>query len=77
MALAASLDSERAATHYLLCAALVRQQQWLDVRTCLERAVQLQQGLASARLELATACLVLAEPEQALALLEPLEESPF
>jgi tetratricopeptide (TPR) repeat protein len=55
LALAASLDMDRAANGYLLGAALVRQQQWLDARTCLERAVQLQPGLASARLELATA----------------------
>ena len=45
LALAVSLESERAANHYLLGAALVRQQQWLDARTCLERAVKLQPGL--------------------------------
>ena len=32
-ALAASLDSKRAANQYLLGAALVRQQQWLDARS--------------------------------------------
>ena len=76
LAVAVSLENERAANHYLLGAAMVRQQQWLDARTCLERAVQLQPGLASARLELATVCLALAEPEQALALLAPLADSP-
>ena len=54
----------------------MRQQQWLDARTCLERAVQLQPGLSAARLELATVYLVLAEPEPALALMAPLEDSP-
>ena len=76
LALAASLESERAANHYLLGAALVRQQQWLDARTCLERALQLQPGLAAARLEMATVWLALAEPKSALALLAPLEDSP-
>ena len=51
LVLAASLDPELAANHYFLGAALVRQQQWLDARTCLERALQLQPGLAAARLE--------------------------
>ena len=37
LALAAPLESERAANHYLLGAPLVRQQQWLDARTCLNR----------------------------------------
>ncbi len=54
----------------------MRQQQWLDARTCLERALQLQPGLAAARLEMATVWLALAEPEPALALLEPLGDSP-
>ena len=76
LALAASLESERAANHYLLGAALVRQQQWLDARNCLELALQLQPALAAARLELATVCLALAEPEKALALLAPLADSP-
>ena len=35
LSLAASLEKERAANHYLLGAALVRHQQWLDARTCL------------------------------------------
>ena len=76
LALAAFLESERAANHYLLGAALVRQQQWLDARTCLERALQLQPALAAVRLEMATVCIALAEPEPALALLEPLANSP-
>lgn len=76
LALAASLESQRAANHYLLGAALVRQQQWLDARACLKRAVQLQPDLAAARLELATVCLALSEPVQALDLLEPLVDSP-
>ena len=76
LALAASLDTDHAANHYLLGAALVRQQQWLDARTCLERAVQLRPDLAAARLELATVYLALAEPEQSMVLLAPLNDSP-
>ncbi len=45
LALAATLETERAANHYLLGAALVRQHQWLDAGACLERALQLQPDL--------------------------------
>ena len=41
LALAVFLETESTANQYLLGAALVRQQQWLDARTCLERAGQL------------------------------------
>ena len=75
LALAAELDPHRAANHYLLGAALVRQQQWLDARTALTRALQLQPALEAARLELATVLLAQAEPQQALNLLHPLPDS--
>ena len=75
MALAAQLDPQRAANHYLLGAALVRQQQWLDARAALTQALQLQPDLEAARLELATALLALGEPQQALDLLRPLPDA--
>ena len=52
LALAAQLDPQRSANHYLLGAALVRQQQWLDARTALIRALQLQPALVAAHHEL-------------------------
>ena len=67
----------RGKCHYLLSAALVSKQQWLDARTCLERAVQLLPGLAIARLKTVMVWLALAEPQPALALLAPLSDSPF
>jgi len=75
LAVAAQLDPQRAANHYLLGAALVRQQQWLDARAALTRALQLQPALEAARLELATVLLALAEPQQALDLLQPLPDT--
>ena len=75
LAVAAQLDPQRAANHYLLGAALVRQQQWLDARAALTRALQLQPALEAARLELATVLLALAEPQQALVLLQPLPDT--
>ncbi|QNJ13179.1 putative alpha-glycosyltransferase/ family 4 [Synechococcus sp. A18-46.1] len=75
LAVAAQLDPQRAANHYLLGAALVRQQQWLDARAALTRALQLQPALGAARLELATVLLALAEPQQALELLQPLPDT--
>ena len=67
LALAATFDCERAANHYLLGAALVRQQQWLDARSALQRALNLQPGLRPARLELATVLIAIGEPAQAIA----------
>ena len=61
LALAATLESERAANFYLLGAALVRQQQWLDARSALQRALDLQPGLRPARLELATVLIAIGE----------------
>ena len=55
LAIATLLDPQRSANHYLLGAALVRQQKWLDARTALIRALQLQPALKAAHLELATA----------------------
>ena len=75
LAVAAQLDPQRAANHYLLGAALVRQQQWLDARVALNQALQLQPALDAARLELATVLLALAEPQQALDLLRPLPDA--
>ena len=75
LAVAAQLDSQRAANHYLLGAGLVRQRQWLDARAALTRALKLQPALESARLELATVLLALAEPQQALELLQPLPDT--
>ncbi|QNI90841.1 putative alpha-glycosyltransferase/ family 4 [Synechococcus sp. BOUM118] len=72
LALAVSLETESAANEYMLGAALVRQQQWLVARTCLQRALRLQPGLSSARLELATVLLATGEPAQALSVLQPL-----
>ena len=75
LALAAQLDPQRAANHYLLGAAMVRQQQWLDARMALIRALQLQPALKAAHLELATVHLALGEPQQALDLLQPLPDT--
>ena len=75
LALAAQLDPQRAANHYLLGAALVRQQQWLDARAALTRALQLQPALDAARLELATVLLALGDPQQVLDLLQPLPDT--
>ena len=75
LAQAALLDPQRAANHYLLGAAMVRQQQWLDARTALIRALQLQPGLDAARLELATVRLAMGEPQQAFELLQPLPDT--
>ena len=75
LTLAAQLDPQRAANHYLLGAALVRQQHWLDARAALTRALQLQPALAAARLELATVLLALGDPQQVLDLLQPLPDT--
>ena len=75
LALAAQLAPQRSANFYLLGVAFVRQQQWLDARAALTRALQLQPDWAAARLELATVLLALAEPQQALTLLDPLPDT--
>ncbi|QNI95400.1 putative alpha-glycosyltransferase/ family 4 [Synechococcus sp. A15-127] len=75
LALAASLASERAAYQYLLGAALVRQQQWLDACSALKRALALQPGLQPALLELATVLIAIGEPEHAIKVLQPLHTS--
>ena len=75
LVLAAQLNPQFAANHYLLGAALVRQQQWLDARSALTTALQLQPALDAARLELAAVLLALGDPQQALALLEPFPDT--
>ena len=74
LALAAHLDPQRAANHYLLGAALVRQKQWLDARVALIRCLELNSALDAARLELATVLLALGDPQQALEVLQPLSD---
>ena len=75
LALAAQLAPQQSANFYLLGVAFVRQQQWLDARAALTRALQLQPDWAAARLELATVLLALAEPQQALTLLDALPDT--
>ena len=64
-----------ASNHYLLGAALARQQQWLDARSALQRAMDLQSGLLTARLELATVHIALGELALATTVLHPLQTS--
>ena len=75
LALAAQLNPQFAANHYLLGAGLVRQKQWLDARAALTRALQLQPALEAARLELAAVLLALGDPQQAQELLQPLPDT--
>jgi len=75
LAIATLLDPQRSANHYLLGAALVRQQQWLDARTALIQALKLQPAFEAAHLELATVHLALGEPQQALALLTSIPDA--
>ena len=75
LAIATLLDFQRSANHYLLGAALVRQQQWLDARTALIQALKLKPAFEAAHLELATVHLALGEPQQALDLLQPLPDT--
>ena len=76
--LCAALHSSpaNAASYCLLGIALVHQEQWLDARQALTKALQLQPSLAQARLPLAMVMLSLGQSQRALNLIEPLPDQP-